>query len=442
MLDTRYRSILSMAIPLMGSSFIQSVVMITDSSFMSRYSTIEFDAAGNGGLLYITMFIMLIGLNDGAQILMARRIGQKEISRLSKLLSTTLLTNFLFAVTLFICMQFLLPIAIETFTTHPGVAEAEIRFIDIRSYAVFFGMVSLAISAYFMANGKTLVVLLSAIITAISNILLDYLLIFGKHGFPEMGIEGAALASTLAESVGMLFLITALIKSKLAKEQFLFHDIGIRSKSIIELLRLSSPIMLQGLIALSTWTVFFTWIEQMGTYELTVSQNIRSLYFLAFVPIWGFASTTKTYVSQFLGNNDLRGIRIIQKRIILLTLAFLVLFFHGALLYPETLIRMINPNEIYVQESADILRFISGSVIIFGIGSVFFQTINGSGNTRYTFFIELVAVILYLALSYFLIKVYNLSIYWIWSVEYIYFISMAGLSIAYLSLSSWHKKQI
>lgn len=200
--------------------------------------------------------------------------------------------------------------------------------------------------------------------------------------------------------------------------------------------------MLQGLIALSTWTVFFTWIEQMGTYELTVSQNIRSLYFLAFVPIWGFASTTKTYVSQFLGNNDLQGIRIIQKRIILLTLAFLVLFFHGALLYPETLIRMINPNETYVQESADILRFISGSVIIFGIGSVFFQTINGSGNTRYTFFIELVAVILYLALSYFLIKVYNLSIYWIWSVEYIYFISMAGLSIAYLSLSSWHKKQI
>ena len=78
MLDYRYKTILSVAIPLMASTFIQSIVLLTDSAFLSRYNTLDFDASGNGGLLYITLFIMLVGINDGAQILMARRVGQKK----------------------------------------------------------------------------------------------------------------------------------------------------------------------------------------------------------------------------------------------------------------------------------------------------------------------------------------------------------------------------
>ena len=78
MLDLRYRTILSVAIPLMASSFIQSIVMITDSAYLSRFDTTAFVASGNGGLIYITMFVVLMGIADGTQILMARRIGEKK----------------------------------------------------------------------------------------------------------------------------------------------------------------------------------------------------------------------------------------------------------------------------------------------------------------------------------------------------------------------------
>ena len=57
MLDYNYRTILSVAIPLMGSTFIQSIVLLTDSSFLSRFGTEEFDAAGNAGLIYISFFM-------------------------------------------------------------------------------------------------------------------------------------------------------------------------------------------------------------------------------------------------------------------------------------------------------------------------------------------------------------------------------------------------
>ena len=442
MLDLRYRSILAMAVPLMGSTFIQSVVLITDSAFLSRYDTIAFDAAGNGGLVYITLFMALVGMSDGAQILMARRIGQQKENLLARIFGTTLFTNFMLVILLFSLIKFVLPGFIESYAHHAPVAKGQIEYINIRGYGLFFAMVSLTINAYFMAMGKTSVVFISAIVTACSNIFLDYSLIFGHYGLPQMGLEGAAIASTLSDGLGMVFLFIVLTKSKSRKEHKLFTQLSYNYKSFKELLKLGTPILFQGLIALSTWTVFFAWIEQMGTHELTISQNIRSLYFIAFIPIFGFGATTKTYISQLLGSERFDEIPKAIRRIQLMTLLFLFIFFHGALFYPEKLIQMINPEEAFLAESASILRYVGGSIFLFGFCSVYFHTINGSGNTSFTFYVELISVLTYLLFAYLFIKVYKADIYWVWTVEYIYFGVMGLLSYSYLKLFNWQKKQI
>jgi multidrug resistance protein, MATE family len=442
MLDLRYRTILSVALPLMVSSFIQSVVMLTDTAFLSRYSTLAFDAAGNAGLLYITAFMALAGMGDGAQILIARRIGQNNTAAIGRIFGTSILIHSLLAVLLLCVLQFIVPDMLFSYSKHKAIASAQIDFLGIRSYALFFAMISLSIQAFFLATGKTWVVLISAIITAFSNVLLDYLLIFGYGSFPEMGLRGAAYASTLADGSGMLFLICFLLFSKLRKKYDLFAHFSFNLLSFKELIKIGSPILLQGVIALSTWTVFFTWIEQIGTFELTVSQNIRSIYFLAFIPIWGFAGTTKTYISQYIGKGDFLSLKIIQRKIQWLTLLFLSIILLGAAFFPNQLISTINPNKDYLQKSVDILRFIGGSTLLFGFMNVYFQTINGSGNTMVTFAIEVISVLVYIISSYLLIKVYKLDIFWVWSVEYIYFGFMGGLSLAYLHFFDWKKKVV
>ncbi|MCR9172864.1 MAG: MATE family efflux transporter [bacterium] len=442
MLDLRYSTILSVAIPLMASSFIQSIVMITDSSFLSRYSTVAFDAAGNGGMIFVTLFVALMGISDGSQILMARRIGEKKEHLLAQIFGTTLLINVAIAAILLVGIQFFLPELIRSFTYHENIAEAEIVFVRIRSFGLLFSMITLAINAYFMAMGKTYMILISAAVIALTNIFLDYGLIFGNVGMPAMGIAGAAYASMLADGAGMIFLIIALIVSEDRKRHQLFKSIRYNSASFKSLLKVGSPITLQLLVALITWTVFFIWIEQKGEYELTVSQTIRTLYFLAFVPIWGFSSTTKTYISQYLGNKSYDSIRTIHRRIQFLTIVFLFGLFHGALFYPDFLVSMINPNEVYIEGTANLLRFISGSILLYGISSVYFQTIAGSGNTRVTFYIETISVGVYVLAAYFFIKVLNWNIYWIWTVEYIYFILLGLLSVGYLRFFDWKTKSI
>jgi putative MATE family efflux protein len=442
MLDFSYKSILKVALPLMFSSFIQSIVLITDAAFLSRHSTMAFDASGNAGLIYVTLFFALSGMADGIQILFARRIGQNRTKEIKYIFSTSFYVLTGLVLLLFSIAYFLMPILLPYYSKHLDLARAQSEFIKIRSFALFFAIVSLPIQSFLLAIGKTWVVLLAAVIIAFSNIIFGYWFIFGGGFIPPLGLEGAAYASCSAEFLGMLFLFIYIFFDKSKIEFQIFRNLKISLKATKEILSIGTPLFFQGFIALLTWTVFFTWIEQIGKFELTVSQNIRAIYFLAFVPIIGFSTTTKTFVSQYVGAQLFDKIPMIQKRIRILTISSLILFFHGALLYPEYLISIINPEKIYIQKSTEILQFIVGSFLIFGITSVLFQTVNGSGNTIVSFMIELLSVGIYILTSYFFIKIYKLDIYWIWSVEYIYFGTLGLLSFCYLRFFNWKKRNI
>ena len=440
MLSINYKSILGVALPMMVSGFVQSIVLITDASFISRYSTEAFDAVGNAGLLYVTIYMCLVGMGDGAQIIIARRIGEERISAIGRVFGTSFLTNFILAISFFGVLYWFLPTAIIGYSKNQEIALLQGDFLRIRSFALFFAMITITVQAFLLAKGKSMIVLYAALITAISNIFLANALIFGKFGLPEMGIEGAALANTIADGLGMSFLVIYLIFSTERKEYQLFAHFKFDLSSMKELLKVGSPLMFQGFFALATWTLFFTWLEQKGQFDLTVSQNIRAIYFLAFVPIWGFAGTTKTYISQYIGAKKFDAIPTIQKRIQFMTIIFLCVTFHGAVFYPEALIRLINPAEAYVHKSAQILRLISVSIMLYGFASVYFQTIHGSGNTLHSMFIEFGTVSVYVLFCYLFIKVWNLDVYWIWTVEYIYFILMGLASVSYLRLYDWKKK--
>ena len=442
MLDFSFKSILKVALPLMFSSFIQSIVLITDAAFLSRYSTLSFDASGNAGLIYVTIFFALMGMADGIQILLARRIGQNRISEIKYIFSSSFFVLTGLVILLFSVAYYLMPIILPIYSKHLDLAQAQSEFIKIRSFALFFAIFSLPIQSFLLSIGKTWVVLISALIIALSNILLGYWFIFGGYFLPDLGLKGAAYASCTAEFLGMLFLVIYILLDKTKKDFQLFSTIKISPKAVKDIFSIGTPLFFQGFIALFTWTIFFTWIEQLGKFELTVSQNIRAIYFLAFVPIIGFSSTTKTFISQYVGAQLFDTIPIIQKRIRILTIGSLIIFFHGAFLYPEQLIRIINPNETYIEKSTEILKFIVGSFLIFGITSVLFQTVNGSGNTIASFLIEFFSVGIYILASYILIKIYNLDIYWIWSVEYIYFGTLGILSFGYLRFFNWKKKNL
>lgn len=439
-LSISYSQILKVALPLMLGTFIQSIVMITDAAFLSRYSTLSFDASGNAGLIYVTLFMGLTGLGDASQIIMARRIGQNKPKELNAVFQSAFLIIFCFAIVFFLLIQTGAGDLLMSYSKNKALAQEQIDFLTVRSFGFFMGVLMLSLNSFFLATGKTWVIMVSTAFFATSNIILDYLLIFGFWDIAPMGVKGAALASVISEGLTGVVLLILLYNSKERIMYGIFSKFQITLKSLQRLFKVGMPLVIQGFFALATWTVFFIWIEQMSTYDLTVSQNIRSIYFLAFVPIFGFGATTKTYVAQYMDTKDKAVIPKIIRRIQFLTMVFLLLIFHGALLYPEKLISVINPDEAYLADSASILRMVFGSILIFGFTKPYFETINGSGNTRVTLAIEIICMIIYIGYAYLTIKVWNWNIASIWTIEYIYFITLGGLSLLYLSMYNWREK--
>jgi putative MATE family efflux protein len=427
---------------MMLSGFIQSVIAITDAAFLSRYSKLAYDASGSAGLWYITMYMVFIGLGDGAQIAMAQKVGEKNQKGFAAVFQSNFVILFSAAIVLTILVQLCMPALMGYLVTNYELAQAEQSFLEIRSYSFWAATITISIQASYLAVGKTTLVLLASLIAAVSNIILDYLLVFGIGPFPRLGLEGAAIASTSAEFLAMLFLLSTLIGGKLKTHYPIWKERLISKFQLIENLKIGFPLLLQGIVALSIWTIFFIWIEQMGGDNLTVSLNIRYIYFLAFVPIWGFAAATKTYIAQYFGAKQFHQLPVIQRRMQLLTISFLVLTFHGAVLYPEALIRLVSDHPEHVEKSAQVLRVVSGSILIYGTGSVFFQTISGIGKTRITFLVECLSTTFYIISAYLFIKVWNWPIQWVWLVEYVYFITMGLGSFIYLKWINQTKEKI
>ena len=132
-LDHKYSSLLRVSMPLMVSGFIQSIVLLTDSAFLSRYDTLSFDAVGNAGLLFITCFMIMVGLGDGTQIILARRIGEKKQEQLAGVFSTALIIQFVFASLLFLGLYFGAPSLLNSISKNSIIAGLQGQFIGIRA---------------------------------------------------------------------------------------------------------------------------------------------------------------------------------------------------------------------------------------------------------------------------------------------------------------------
>lgn len=431
-----YKRIIQITAPLMLGTFVQSIVTMTDGIFVSRLGTIEIGAFGNGSLLYLASFMLCRGLADGAQITIARQKGEELFSKIGETLKAAQI--FQLMITAFILFAFILfgNQLIEYFNSDSPITEPMKDFINVRLWGLLFATQHIVLVGFFIGLGRTSIIMVSALVIAVCNIFLDYVLINGYFGFPHLGLVGAPLASSISELIGFLFLLLYLLKNTSFKVyHYHLREYRIKLKEHLDLLYLSYPLMLQGVVALSTWLIFFTKVEGMGPEALEASHNIRYMYFLAFVPLFGFAASTKTIVSNLVGQKQLHLVPLIQNRILLLSLGFILFVFHGALLYPELLINLVDLNptisEKVYADSVSILQFISGSILIYSIAIVYYNAISGLGKSRVYFGIELVAILLYLVSCHLFVDAWHWDIRAVWWVEYVYFITFAVLSIGY-----------
>ena len=274
------------------------------------------------------------------------------------------------------------------------------------------------------------------------NVFLDYSLIFGNFGFPEMGVKGAALASVVSEICALTFLILFTVK-KIDLNKYQLFKFSKFDKAILKrITKVGGPVMLQNFLSISSWFIFFMIIEKLGERELAISHIIRSIYMVLMIPLFGFSSATNTLVSNLIGQGNQSAVLTLIKRITFLSLictTFALLF---NIFLPTQIIGFYTSDTVLIHETIQTLNVISGTMFSFAIAFIFFNGVSGTGNTQFALLIEFITISIYLAATYYIAIVLESSLPIVWCSEFIYFALLGSMSFIYLKWGNWGKTNI
>ncbi len=202
-----YRDILRVSLPIMLGLLAQNVMQIVNTLFLREVGSVEFTASNLAGIYYIAFFMLGFGFSVGAQIMISRRNGEKQHQRIGGIVVQGILFLEIMALVLFVLssffMEHLLPVVLKS----PEVCTAAEEYLNWRMFGFFVAFINVMFRAFYVGIARTSVLTLNAVIMASVNIFVDYTLILGNFGFPQMGIAGAGIASLTAEIASVLFFV-------------------------------------------------------------------------------------------------------------------------------------------------------------------------------------------------------------------------------------------
>ncbi len=437
-----YRKIWIISYPIILSLLAQNVIGVVDTAFLGRVGEIELGASAIGGMFYHAIFMMGFGFGTGAQILMARRNGEKNYLQVGKIFDHTLYIFLLFSVLIVLFVLFFSPKLLGSIMSSQEVFEASVKYLNYRVWGILFAFTNVAFRAYFVGTAKTGLLGWSAGIMAFVNILLDYGLIFGNLGMPKMGIEGAALASVIAEFISCIFFIMASLMNKSRKKYLIFRFPKFDFAIVSRVWNLSAFIMLQHFASLGGWFVFFLMIEQTGETPLAISNIIRSLYLLLMIHVWSFSASVTSLVSYAIGEGNKDAVFPIIAKFNRLSIFISLVIIGISVFIPEMLIRVYTNDHNLINGAIPVLYVVIFALIPLAASINWFSAVSGTANTKAALGIEMATMFIYLTYVFLVVIVFNASLPVIWFSEYVYIITIGLFSYLYMKFGRWREREI
>lgn len=437
-----YKRIWSIAYPIILGSVAQNLINVTDTAFLGRVGEVELGASALGGMFYFVLFMLALGFGTGTQIIISRRHGEGNSHLIGKTFDHALYFMLPLSVVAFLVL-FLFSTPILRFVIESdNIYEASVAFLKYRMPGIFFVFGQILFRSFYIGIARTKVITWSTLVMAGTNIILDYGLIFGKLGLPEMGLEGAAIASTIAEFIALVFLVVYVIVHKHHRQYDLFRFEAFDKELFGRNFKLAAPIMVQNFLSLGVWFAFFLIVEKLGEQALAVSNIIRSIYIVLMIPIWGFASAANSMVSYLLGMRRHELVFTLLKKIVIMATGGVMVLVVLSLFVPEALIRIYTDHAGLIALSIPVLMVVNIGAVFLSTGFVLFNGVMGTGKTNISFLIEMVVLSLYLLYVLIMVRWLGGGVATAWTAEILYGVLLSGLSLLYLRYGKWRSHKL
>lgn len=434
------RQILSIAMPITLAILVPQLNLLVNSIFLGHLSNQALGNAGITGVFYLIFAVAGHGLNSSMQSVFSGYAGSGKPEAFKTVLSQGIRISIQLSVFFILFTWFIAPFILQQVSS-PDSFPMEMSFLRIRILGLPFLFLFQMGNSFLISSLNSRFLMIGFIFEALINVLFDYLLIFGKMGFPQMGFNGAAVASVIAECTGMIVVFAVIFITGLKKKYSLLKSFSYDDVVSKEIKKIALPLILQFIISLTTWLIFFLLIESKGPIAKAVSNTMRNVFGLAGVFIWAFAGTSNTMVSNLIGQNRKEMVIPVVKKISLWSLGLCMLMICFLNLFPVTFFSLFGQDESFLKEGIPVIRMVSLGMIFMSISNIWLNAVTGTGNTRINLQIEIISISLYLVYTWYFMKLHYISLSVAWSNEFVYWVSILFMASGYMFSKKWMHMQ-
>jgi len=431
-----------MAMPISLALMVPQINFITNNVFLGGLGQTELASAGITGVYYLIFAVIGNGLNNGLQALIARRAGQNQPREIGKLFFHGVWIALAIAFIGILTTYAIAPAILRSVIESDEIAEQVISFLLIRIWGLPLLYLYVMRNALLVGTNQTKFLIWGTLAEALTNIVLDYGLIYGKLGMPELGFNGAAYASIIAEGTG-LFVIYLVIHIKGIHKSFgMFerHPWNLSTSKLI--LIQSSPLIAQYGISILSWEYFYILIEHHGERALAISNTMRNIFGLFGIFAWAFAATANSMVSNILGQGREDEVIPLIRRIVKMSFSISFVIFLALVIKPEWFLLFYGQGDDFIADAIPVIHVVSIALLMMSFSTVWLNAIVGTGNSKVNLIIELITITIYCVYVYLTLEYWDLPITWGWGSEWVYWISMFTMAFFYMRSGKWKGKKI
>lgn len=427
-LKATYKEIFRISLPLILGNLAWTCNGLFDTIFVGNLGKIELDAIGFASVFYSVLFMMGFSFTRGTQLLIARRMGEGNKHQVGNIFDNTVISLLAVSLLLFVFIRIFSHQILSFMLFNPDIIAKCEEFLNYRIWGLVPSFITFIFVAFYSGIGKTQILAFSVAVMTLMNIALNYGLVYGKFGLPEVGIGGSGLATSISEAVAVAILFSGTFIKNRKRDFFLFRFEKFDKVLQKQMTKISVPLMLQSLFAVGGWLLFFARIEVvLGKDPLAVSTIYRQLILFFTIPTWSLGSTANTIISNLVGQQNISEIKHAVRRISLVSLSFAVFSCLFIYFLPELSIGIfINKFDsvsiLPMAKSA--LPVIFGVFILMSVANIMFNGVISVGDIFIALGIEIVVVILYIIYFMFILSQPWANIWWVWTAEWLYWITM------------------
>ncbi len=441
------KELLVLAIPMIISTACDGIMTLTDRLFLARIGPEQMNAALGGGVTMQMLMFFFVGLTGYSTALVAQYFGaglkpKATIAAFQAIIVTILAWPIILLIK---------PLTIHFFH-FMKIPELQIGYqidyLNILAWGGIFGMLRYTLGCYFSGIGKTKIVMIATIMAMIVNVILDYILVFGKFGFPAMQVKGAAFATVIGASCAMVILFVAYLNHTNRVDFAVMKSFHFNWPIMKKLLYYGSPAGLEMFLNFTAFSTMVALFHSQGEVAATASTIMFNWDLVSFIPLLGIEIAVTSLAGRYMGAEqpDLAHRSAISavKTGIFYSVIILALF----VFIPETLVRVFHPatpSSIFddaVPIAVAMIQIASLYVLVEAVLVALVGALRGAGDTYFTMIASVASHWTIIPILYIALDVLKLSVPFSWFLLVLFFLLFCTVLIYRFQSGKWKKIEV